>query len=185
MPFSRSFRAMLFRCSTLLSPLNAVSARTLLVIVICGFVASACESGDEQQSASSESFDTAAIRPSIDSLAANVMRANETGDAELFATTWAVDGIMSKAGGPPVHGRDSIVARFRRRPPLPPGAKMTIHPTELQIQSPEWAYVMGVDTLRFTPPNGSPVQETSTFLVILRKTSEGWQTYREVLSPNQ
>jgi hypothetical protein len=45
---------------------------------------------------------------------------------------------------------------------------------------------MGVDTLTFTPPRASaPVQQTSTFLVILRKTAEGWQTYREVLSANQ
>lgn len=27
--------------------------------------------------------------------------------------------------------------------------------------------------------------ETSTFLVLIRKTAEGWQTYREVLSANQ
>ena len=151
-----------------------------------GIIAAACQSPKQQLAGSSEALDTAGIRASIDSLAANVMRANQTGDAELFAKTWAVDGILSDAGSPPVHGRDSIVARFRRRPPLPPGARMTIHPTELRIHSDEWAHVMGVDTLRFTPPNAaSPVQETFTFLVVLHKTSEGWQTYREVLSANQ
>jgi hypothetical protein len=63
---------------------------------------------------------------------------------------------------------------------------MTIHPTELRIQSSEWAYVMGVDTLRLTPQNAAaPVMETFTFLAILRNTAEGWQTYREVLSSNQ
>jgi uncharacterized protein (TIGR02246 family) len=131
-------------------------------------------------------IDTTAIRAAIDSLAANVMRANATGDADLFAAPWAADGIMSESGSTPVHGRDSIVARFRRRPPLPPGATMAIHPTDFVIQSPEWAYVMGVDTLTYTPLNAStPIQETSTFLVILHKTSEGWRTYREVLAANQ
>jgi uncharacterized protein (TIGR02246 family) len=164
----------------------ATRLRTLWTTAFIGIVAVACQLPDRQPSGSSGALDTAGIRASIDSLAANVMRANQTGDAELFAKTWAVDGILSDAGSPPVHGRDSIVARFRRRPPLPPGAKMTIHPTELRIQSDEWAYVMGVDTLRFTPPNtASPVQETFTFLVVLHKTSEGWQTYREVLSANQ
>lgn len=125
------------------------------------------------------------VRAAIDSLAANVMRANESGDAELFATTWAEDGIMSVPGRPPVHGRDSIVAAFRTRPPLPEGATMTIHPTEMQIINAEWAYVMGVDTLTLAATgSGAPVKETSTFLVVLRKTDEGWQTYREVLSPN-
>jgi uncharacterized protein (TIGR02246 family) len=114
------------------------------------------------------------------------MRAEEAGDAELFATTWATDGIMSLPGNSPVHGRDSIVAYFRRRPPLPPGAKMTIHPTELQILGPAWAYVFGVDSLTYTPQGATtPVHKTSTFLVLLRKTSEGWQSYREVLSANQ
>src|SRR5687767_13262581 len=119
------------------------------IVIISG----ACASPDRPTSNPTEALDSAAIRASIDSLAAKVMRANESGDAQLFATTWAKDGIMSDAGSPPVHGRDSIVAHFRRRPPLPPGARMTIHPTELQIQSAEWAYVMGVDTLIFTPPH--------------------------------
>ena len=44
---------------------------------------------------------------------------------------------------------------------------------------------MGVDTLIYTPPGSrAAVTETSTFLVLLKKTAEGWQTYREVLSAN-
>jgi uncharacterized protein (TIGR02246 family) len=126
------------------------------------------------------------IGASLDSLGAVVMQANQTGDAELFASTWAQDGIMSTPGSPPIHGRDSIVAAFRRRPPLAPGSSMTIHPTEMQILSPEWAYVFGVDTLRYSPEGAAePVTETLTFLVLVRKTPEGWQTYREVLSANQ
>jgi len=128
----------------------------------------------------------AAIGASLDSLGAIVMQANQTGDAELFASTWASDGIMSTSGSRPLHGRDSIVAAFRRRPALPPGSSMTIHPTEMEILSPEWAYVFGVDTLRYTPEgSAAPVTETLTFLVLVRKTAEGWQTYREVLSANQ
>jgi uncharacterized protein (TIGR02246 family) len=160
-------------------------AMALRATAIMGIIIGACQSPSRSAS-KTEAFDTTAIRASIDSLAANVMRANETGDAELYATTWATDGIMSEAGSPPLRGRDAIVAKFRERPPLPPGAKVTVHPNEFHIQSAEWAYVMGVDTLRFTPPKASaPVLQTSTFLVILRKTAEGWQTYREVLSANQ
>ncbi len=163
-----------------------VGRRCLSAIAFIAIIAAGCRSPSPLTQDSTETLDTTAIRASIDSLAANVMRSHETGDAELFATTWAKDGIMSDAGTPPVHGRDSIVARFRRRPPLPPGAKMIIHPTELRIQSAEWAYVMGVDTLTSPSSNDSgPTQKTFTFLVVLRKTSEGWQTYREVLSANQ
>jgi uncharacterized protein (TIGR02246 family) len=129
--------------------------------------------------------DTAAILASIDSLGAVVMRANETGDAELYATTWAADGMMSESGSAPIRGRDSIVAAFRRRPPLPPGATMTIHPTEIKVLGAEWVYVLGTDTLTFTPPGAAAVKESFTFLVLVRKTAEGWQSYREVLSSNQ
>ena len=188
MPFPQTSRTFgLLAVEALISNGIVVAGqRALRTTAFLGILAGACQSPNQQRSGTSEALDTAGIRASIDSLAANVMRANETGNAELLATTWAVDGIMSEAGSPPVHGRDSIVARFRRRPPLPPGAKMTIHPTELRIQSEEWAYVMGVDTLRFSPPNAAtPVQQTFTFLVVLHKTPEGWQTYREVLSANQ
>jgi uncharacterized protein (TIGR02246 family) len=146
----------------------------------------ACQSSGNSAPPTVAALDTAAIRAAIDTLASKVMRAHETGDAELFASTWAVDGIMSDAGATPIVGRDSIVAAFRRRPPLPSGARMTIHPTEMQIQGAEWAYVFGVDTLTFASVEGAtPARETFTFMVILRKTTEGWQSYREVLSPNQ
>ena len=159
--------------------------RRLWLMAVAGLVA-ACQPSERLSSNESARLDTVAVRASIDSLATNVMRANETGDAELLASTWATNGIMSLPGSPPVRGRDSIVAAFRRRPPLPPGASMTIHPTEMQILNAEWAYVLGVDTLTYTPQGTkAPVKKTSTFLVLLRKTAEGWQTYREVLSANQ
>lgn len=145
-------------------------------------LAAACQE-QPQSPAQASVVDTTAIRASIDTLAGRVMRAHETGDAELFASTWAVDGIMSVDGSPPIHGRDAIVNAFRNRPPLPPGAKMSIHPTEVQVLGAEWAYVMGVDTLAHAAQGGvAPAPTTYTFLVLLRKTNEGWQTYREVLS---
>lgn len=156
---------------------------TCCAVALTGFV-TACQPSAQLPS-DAGAFDTAGIRASIDTLATKVTRAHETGDAALFASTWARDGIMSLAGSPPVHGRDSIVAAFRRRPPLPPGARMSIHPTEVRILGAEWAYVMGVDTLTHAARGGAaPAPTTFTFLVLLRKTEEGWQTYREVLSAN-
>ena len=152
--------------------------------LVAGVLVAACRP-QSQSSTVPAGFDTVGIQAAIDTLASRVMRAHETGDAVMFASTWARDGIMSVPGSPPIHGRDSIVAAFRQRPPLPPGSKMSIHPTEMRIMSPEWAYVMGVDTLRHTPESGvTPATTTFTFLVLLRKTAEGWQTYREVLTAN-
>lgn len=162
------------------------SLRAVLLAIVLGVSLTACPEHEQQHAGQSAAIDTAAIGASLDSLAAAVTRANQTGDAELFASTWAEDGVMSAPGTPPVRGRDAIVADFRRRPPLPAGATMTIHPSEIRVLSPEWAYAFGVDSLTYTPEGAAePVKETSTFLVLVRKTSEGWQTYREVLSANQ
>lgn len=145
-----------------------------------------CQPQSQPPSRQDLAFDTAAIRASLDSLGAAVGQADQSGDAELYASTWAEDGILVAPGTPPIHGRDSIVAAFRRRPPLPPGSSLTIHPTDMRILSPDWVYVFGVDTLRYAREGAAePVTETLTFMVLVRKTAEGWQTYREVLSPNQ
>ena len=130
--------------------------------------------------------DTALIMASIDSLAGVVQKAHDTRDNKLMASTWAKDGILVVAGNPPIRGRDAIVAALSKMPPPPPGGKMEIHPIEVQVLGPEWAYVLGVDSLKYTKPGttGQTV-ETSTFFVLVRKTSEGWQTFREILTPNQ
>ncbi len=160
--------------------------RAVLWPVLAGVALAACQPGAPETPSAGVTLDTVGILASIDSLAGRVMLSNQAGDAEGFASTWAADGIMSVAGTPPAVGRDAIVAAFRARPPLPAGASMTIHPTEIRVLSADWAYVMGVDTLRVTPPGAAePVIETFTFLVLLKKGAEGWQSYREVLTPHQ
>jgi uncharacterized protein (TIGR02246 family) len=145
----------------------------------------ACQPQDRQR-ADGAAIDTAAILASLDSLAAAVAKADNSGDADQFGATWAEDGIMSVPGSPLVRGRDAIVSAFRNRPPLPPGGTMKITPLEIRVLSADWAYAFGVDTLTYTPPGATePKKETSTFLVLIRKTPEGWKTYREVLAANQ
>ncbi len=115
-----------------------------------------------------------------------VQKAHDSRDNKLLASTWAKDGILTIAGSAPVTGRDSIVAALGNMPPLPPGGTMTIHPIEVKVLNAEWAYVWGIDSLKYTPPGTTKqVKETSTFFVLVRKTPEGWQTYRETLTPNQ
>lgn len=155
----------------------------ITVSIAAGLIA--CQPQGQPRSADA-GIDTAAIRASIDSLGRVVQQADQTGDAELYASTWTEDAMISMPGSPPVHGREAITSDFRRRPPLPPGARFTIHPAEIRALSAEWAYVWGVDSLTYTPEGADePITESSTFLVLLRKTPEGWQGYREVIGANQ
>lgn len=145
----------------------------------------ACQPSDRQD-AGATSIDTAAILASLDSLAAAVMQAHKSGSAEQYAATLTPDAIASMPGSPMVQGREAIVAAFKATPPLPPGATMKVTPMEIRVLSADWAYALGVDTLTYTPPGATqPKKETSTFLVLIKKTPEGWKTYREVLSANQ
>ncbi len=156
------------------------STTILLVAIVC---IPACESYDNQST--HVAIDTVGIKKSLDSLGAVVQRAHDTRDNALMASAWAKDGVLCIAGAPPVKGRDAIVNAIASMPPLPPGGKMTIHPIEVQVLSSDWAYILGIDSLKYTPSGTTePVSETSTFFVLIRKTSEGWQTYRETLTPN-
>jgi uncharacterized protein (TIGR02246 family) len=146
---------------------------------------SSCQQPDTQQ-VEKATLDTASVKRSIDSLGGVVQKAHDLGDHKLLASTWAKDGILAIAGNPPVSGRDAIVTALSNLPPVPRGGRMGIHPIEIQVLSPEWAYVFGIDSLIYTPSGASEqVVETSTFFVLVRKTSEGWQSYRETLTPNQ
>ena len=161
---------------------SILAINILFLAVIC---IPACKSRDEQKLAQSD-IDTVAIKASIDSLGAMVQKAHDTRDDKLLASTWAKDGILTIAGSPPITGREAIVSALGNMPPLPPGGTMTIHPIEIQVLNSGWAYVFGIDTLKYTSPGTTEqVIETSTFFVLVKKTPEGWQTYRETLSPNQ
>ena len=84
---------------------------------------------------------------------------------------------------PPIRGRSALKAAFESRSPVPPGAKFEVVPTELEIINGDWAYAFGIDTL--TIPRGGdepPVIQTMTFMVLIRRTPDGWKTFREVIS---
>ena len=131
-------------------------------------------------------FDAVAIGAALSELAEQVKTAYAKNDAELYASAFTEDSIVSMPGVPPVRGRDALKAAFERRPQLPPGATFEVNPTELEIINNEWAYAFGTDTLTIPAGNGEPpIVQTMTFMVLIRKTSEGWKTFREVITTNQ
>ncbi len=118
-------------------------------------------------------------------LASRVIAAYESDDAELYASTVASDAVVSMPGMEPVVGREALKTAFSSRPALPPGAKFEVAPEELNLLGPDWAYVFGKDTLTIPDGEGGNSTQTMTFMVLLRRTSEGWKTFREVMSPDQ
>ena len=118
-------------------------------------------------------------------LAETVKAAYAKGDAELYASTLTRDAIVSNPGAPPVAGREALKTAFKSRPALPPGATFEVDPTEIKIINDEWAYAFGTDTLTIPNSGTEPHVRTMTFMVLLRKTPDGWKTFREVISADQ
>ena len=121
------------------------------------------------------------IMAALGAMANTIKQAYATNDVELYLSAFDRDAIVSKPNEPPVRGHDELRAAFLHRPELPPGATFEMTPSEFVPMSPDWAYVYGTDTL--TLADG--MKETMTFLVLIRKTSDGWKTFREVLSADQ
>ena len=133
-----------------------------------------------------EKFDAEAIGSALNELAQTVKTAYATNDSALYASAFAEDAIVSMPGTAPVRGREALKAVFESRSPLPPGATFEVDPAELEIISGDWAYAFGTDTLTIPAGAGeSPVVQTMTFMVLIRKTPEGWKTFREVISADQ
>ncbi len=156
----------------------------LFFLIFCFFLF-ACNT-ERQRQAENKDVDTTVLLRSIDTLAAKMGEAHAKKDVALFGSTWMQDGIMSLPGAPMAVGKDAIVNAFKNQPALPPGADFKINPLEIKVINEDWAYVFGVDSLTMTPLGYTvPQKQTFTFLVLLRKTADGWKNYREVLSANQ
>ena len=121
------------------------------------------------------------IMSSLAAMANAIKQAYASNDVELYLSVFDPDAIVSKPSEPPVRGHDELREAFLHRPKLPPGATFEVIPKELTPMSSDWAYGYGTDIL--TLPDGS--KHTMTFLVLIRKTPEGWKTFREVLSADQ
>lgn len=122
-----------------------------------------------------------AILASIAALAETIKQAYAENDVALYLSAFDEDAIVSMPGAPPVRGLAALKATFENRPELPPGATFSVEPLEIDALSSDWAYAFGTDTLKLADGR----TETMTFLVLIRKTPDGWKTFREVLSADQ
>jgi ketosteroid isomerase-like protein len=126
------------------------------------------------------------IMAELGKLADTIKKAYADNDADLYISAFDKDAIVSMPGSPPVRGHAELRTVFENRPELPPGATFEVVPLEIEALSSEWAYAFGTDILEYRPPGSEvPVRDTMTFLVLIRKTAEGWTTFREVISSNQ
>jgi uncharacterized protein (TIGR02246 family) len=148
------------------------------VVVVAGSLA-ACQPQGQQQSGQ-PAADTAAVRAAIDNLRSAYEEAVASGNFENMATGLAEGAVMVPPGGPQW---DSLFAASQL--PFPPGATIDITPIEVRILSEDWAYEFGTSTVTYTPEGAEEARMLNdTYLVVFRKTDDGWKLYREVASSN-
>jgi ketosteroid isomerase-like protein len=123
----------------------------------------------------------AEIAKALSELAERIQRSYATNDAGLYLSGFDKDAIVSMPNAGPIRGHEALKTAFESRPALPPGATFEVEPLELEVLSADWAYAFGTDTLTFADAK----KEAMTFLVLIRKTPDGWKTFREVVSTDQ
>lgn len=162
--------------------MTSKKAGTAVAVAGLAAILAACQP-QAQQPAETAAVDTAAVRASIDSLRESFEADFAAADFAAMADYYAADALYSHPGLPTARGRDSIQAVMERT--HPPEGTIEITPMDLRVLGSDWAYEYGVGTVTFTPEGAEePVEASSTYLVVLHRTADGWKLHRESLSAN-
>lgn len=149
------------------------------------FLTAACQPPDQEVDEQAAAVDTAAILATFDSLRSSFEAAFAAGDVATMASYYDADAVLSEPGVAPLGGRDEIRSFFEENA-APEGATLEIDPTVTRVLTNDWAYEMGVGTVRFTPEGADEALEMrSSFLAVFHRTPDGWKIVNEVLGSNQ
>ena len=121
------------------------------------------------------------VRAEIDKLRSAYEAAVASGRIEAMLPLLAEGAVMVHPGATDWKDMEAAASGA----PFPVGARISIRPIEVVTLSEEWAYEFGTSTTTYTPPaSDSVAQLRDTYLILFRKTADGWKAYREVASSN-
>jgi ketosteroid isomerase-like protein len=119
------------------------------------------------------------VRAEIDRLRSAYETAVASGRLEAMLPLLAEGAVMVHPGALAWRAMEAAASGA----PFPAGAKIAIRPIEVVTLSEEWAYEFGTSTTTYTPPGSKEIARLrDTYLVLFRKTVDGWKAYREVAS---
>lgn len=157
----------------------SLPAMSLLVIMLI----TGCQTKEQNQGQMEKgtAIDTTAILSAIDSLRSNYQTAVNNGNYEKLSGLVTKDAKMVQPGT-----SEWDAMRKAAEGPFPKGATIDIRPMETHVMSKDWAYDMGSSTISYTPEGADDSKTlTDTYLVILKRTDDGWKVHREVASAMQ
>lgn len=150
--------------------------------LLMALAAAACAPMDHDQETSSEvaqpQLDQAAFRATIDRMREDFMAAADSGNWESAASILDPEVVMVVPGG-----EDWAAIKAASELPYPPGTQLNITPVEVRQLGLDWGYEFGTNVITWTPEGADePTTLTDTYLVLFRRSDEGWKLYREVAS---
>lgn len=153
-----------------------------IALLLAGLGAAVACQPQSQSADAAAAVDTAAVEASLDSLRSAYEQAVADGDWQRLGTMVTEDARIVQPAAP---AWDSMRAAASGTP-FPPGATLEIRSVETGVLGPDWAYDMGSGALTWTP-EGADESRTlrDTYLVLLRRTADGWKVHREVASSGQ
>lgn len=169
---SSNFR---FTSDKLFSSLFQFSILPLAVFLVIG-----CQPVDQEASNMNEAaaIDTMAIIASLDSLRSSYQNAVNSGNMENLSNLVTDDVLMVQPGT-----ADWDAMRAEAMGPFLEGATISITPKEIQVLSNNWVYELGTSVISYTAESSdSSTTLRDTYLVILKRTADGWKVHREVAS---
>lgn len=126
-------------------------------------------------------IDTTSILTSLDSLRSNYQTAVNDGNFEKLSILVTEDAKMVQPGA-----SEWDTMRKASEGPFPKGATINIKPMETHVMSNDWVYEMGSSTITYRPEGADDsITLKDTYLVILKRTDDGWKVHREVASAMQ
>lgn len=159
---------------------------SLLAFTILGFtiiLIAGCQSMERDRNTMAEgtAIDTTAIIASVDNLRNSYQEAVNTGNMEALGSLVTEDARMVQPGT-----SEWDAMREAAMGPFPAGATIEITPIETQVINNDWVYEMGSSTITYTPEGSEEaITIRDTYLVILKRTTDGWKVHREVASALQ
>jgi len=160
---------------------------TLRSVHLCAFVLTSMLTFTGCQTAPTpkpeEKRDAAADTTAINALRDQFTAAFNSSDAAAVAATYTDDAIMLPENRAAVEGKPAIQASYEAMFKENTG-KIVLTPLETQVAG-DWAYDRGNATVTVTPKSGKPMEESSKYLVILKRQGDGsWKVYRDTDNSN-
>ena len=130
-----------------------------------------------------EKRDEAADMKAINFLRSQMIAAFNSNDPAVIAATYTDDAIVMPTNQTAVEGKQAIqgyyAARFKQNL-----AEIALKVLETRVMG-DWAYDRGDSTITVTGKSGKPVEQSSKYLVIVKRQSDGsWKVHRAIDSSN-